>query len=435
MTEQTFVDGDDIPFDQLDSAPPRTSSDYRHLASLPPGVFLAAMVEWTDRADLCGHDLVYLMQARMRLISHLQAELYRDMTELGYCPPSGPGDPPDRIGQFDQYTAEEVRAALVWTRRAAESTVGYAWQITEQYPRVGEALYEGLIDLSRARVIVDGVGGLGQEEAELVVERVLEDAPRLTTGQIRARIRRLVADADPDAAKKRYEAGLGDRRVSSQPRPEGTAELVGENLETDRVAAVMARINDLARKLRCRHDSRTMDQLRADIFLELLEGRHHEEEAVRQPLVDIRVSLDTLVGLNEKAAEIPGWGPVIADIARQALQRQTDGQWRVTVTDPDTDAVLWDGTTRRRPTAAQRRHIQARHTECTHPRCRMPAHRSDIDHLQPRSQGGPTLTHNCAPGCRHDHMLHTLGIWNIEQPQPGVYIWISRHGHRYRNPP
>lgn len=435
MTEHTFVDRDEVPFDQLDSAAPKAASDYRHFASLPPGAFLAAMVECTDRSDLCGHDLVYLVQARMRLISHLQAELYRDMTELGYCPPSGPGDQPTRIGEFDEHTAEEIRAALVWTRRAAESTVGYAWQITEQYPRVGEALSEGLIDLPRARVIVDGVGGLEQEEAEVVVDRILEDAPRLTTGQIRAEIRRLAADADPDAAKKRYQAGLEERRVIAQSRSEGTAELIGENLEADRVAAVMARINDLARKLRRGNDPRTMDQLRADLFLELLEGRDHHEGSVREPLVDIRVALDTLIGLNDQAAEIPGWGPVIADIARQALERQPDGQWRVTVADPNTDAVLWDGTTRRRPTAAQRRHIEARHTECTHPRCRMPAHRCDIDHLQPHSEGGPTHTHNCAPGCRHDHMLHTLGIWNIEQPQPGVYIWISRHGHHYRSPP
>lgn len=434
MTERVFVE-QDFPFDALDESTPREASDYRHLAALSPGIFLAAALESVDRSDLGGHDLVHLIQGRMRLISHLQAELYRDMTELGYCPPSGPEDPPRRMEVFDEHTAEEIRCALVWTRRAAEGTVSYAWQITEQLANVGEALSQGLIDLPRARAIVDGVGGLDREEADAVVDRILEDAPRLTTGQIRAKMRRLAADADPDAAKKRYEAGVDERRVFAQARPEGTAELIGENLPADRVAAIMARINDLARKVRPQDSSRSMDQLRTDLFLELLEGRHPEENSRREPLVDIQVRLDTLIGLNDRAAEIPGWGPVIADIARQALERQPNGQWRVTVTDPDSEAVLWDGTTRRRPTAAQRRHIEARQKECSHPRCRMPAHRCDIDHVEPHSEGGPTHTDNSEPACRHDHMLKTLGIWRVERPERGVFIWISPHGHRYRSPP
>src|SRR5690606_29338277 len=79
----------------------------------------------------------------------------------------------------------------------------------------------------------------------------------------------------------------------------------------------------------------------------------------RRPVVDIRVDLETLVGLAERAGEIPGWGPVIADIARRLVEQQPDGEWRGVVTDPDTGAVLADGTTRRRPTAAQRRYLQA----------------------------------------------------------------------------
>jgi hypothetical protein len=126
---------------------------------------------------------------------------------------------------------------------------------------------------------------------------------------------------------------------------------------------------------------------------------------------------------------------VISDIARQIVDRQADGEWRVTVTDPDTGAVLADGTTTRRPTAAQRRYLEARQTTCSNPRCRMPAHRSDIDHNHRRARGGRTEVDNLAPACRHDHMLLTVGGWTLQQPQAGVYVWTTRHGFRYTHRP
>lgn len=49
---------------------------------------------------------------------------------------------------------------------------------------------------------------------------------------------------------------------------------------------------------------------------------------------------------------------MLADIARQIVA--DDGEWRWAVTHPNGGAVLTDGTTRRRPTAKQRRWVEAR---------------------------------------------------------------------------
>lgn len=399
------------------------------LELLPPGTVLGHALSSVDRRELNGHDLVHLLRARRRQIAMLEAEAQADVVELGHCPPSVPGGPPERVQVMEDHVADELRMALVWTRHAAEVAVDSAWQLVERLPRVWEALREGLIDLPRARAIAREVAHLDEVIAREVAERILGEAEELTTGQIRARLRRLSIEVDPDDARKRYEEGVSQRRVGSEPRPEGTADLVGESLPADRVAAILRKIHDEALRRRRRDDPRTMDQLRADIFLEMLEGTIHGSG--RRPLVDIRVDLETLIGLADRAGEIPGWGPVIADIARQVAERQPDGEWRVVVTDPDTGAVLADGTTRRRPTAAQRRYLEARQTTCVNPRCRMPAHRSDMDHQVEYSRGGPTLTINLAPGCRHDHMLVTVGGWKLEQPRPGVYVWTTRHGFRY----
>ncbi|HLU32192.1 MAG TPA: DUF222 domain-containing protein [Acidimicrobiia bacterium] len=411
-----------------------TTCRLQFLELLSPGVLLGRALASIDRGELNGHDLVHLLRGRRRQVAWLEAECLADMVELGHCPPSVPGSPPVRTQVMEDHVADELKMALVWTRRAAESTLDVAWQLVERLPRVWEALREGRIDLARARVIASGVAHLDEVVAGEVADRVLGEAEELTTGQIRARLGRLCVEVDPDDARRRYEEGLERRRLTSELGEGGTADLLGENLPADRAAAIVSHIHEEALRRRRGGDTRSMDQLRADIFLELLEGSGHQGSG-RRPVVDIRVDLETLVGLAERAGEIPGWGPVIADIARRLVDQQPDGEWRVTVTDPDTGAVLADGTTRRRPTAAQRRYLEARQTTCSNPRCRMPAHRSDIDHNHRWAQGGDTEVENLAPACRHDHMLLTVGGWTLQQPQVGVYVWTTRHGFRYTHRP
>jgi hypothetical protein len=79
---------------------------------------------------------------------------------------------------------------------------------------------------------------------------------------------------------------------------------------------------------------------------------------------------------------------------------------RVTVTDPETGEVVHNGTTRRRPTAAQRRHIEARHPTCIFPGCRKPSRESDIDHREAWTEGGLTDEENLGPLCRRHHVTN-----------------------------
>jgi hypothetical protein len=194
----------------------------------------------------------------------------------------------------------------------------------------------------------------------------------------------------------------------------------------------MRRINRLARAAKSKDDPRTMDQLRADVFMDLLSGRHqqHSANSRDRAIVDIQVDLTTLTGLSDNPGQIPGWGPVIADIAREVAETQTESEWRITVTDPDTGSVIHNGSTRRRPTAGQRREVEARNPTCVFPGCRMPATECDIDHHLAREHGGPTQPWNLGPLCRHDHVGKHRG-WKLEQIAPGVYQWTSPLGHTY----
>jgi hypothetical protein len=120
-------------------------------------------------------------------------------------------------------------------------------------------------------------------------------------------------------------------------------------------------------------DDRTLDQKRADVLLDLLCGGATEQATA--PRCRFVVDLETLIGLQDRVADIPGWGPVVSDVARQALTKDETGRLRVRVVDGD-DAV--DVTTRR-PNAAQRRSVRHRHPTCVFPGCRLPARRADLD--------------------------------------------------------
>ena len=154
----------------------------------------------------------------------------------------------------------------------------------------------------------------------------------------------------------------------------------------------------------------------------------------RRGVIDLRVDLATLAELTEHPGEIPGYGPVIADIARGVAATQVGSEWRVAVTHPDSGAVLWDGTTKRRPTTAQRRYVEARSPTCVFPGCRMPAARSDIDHRVDHSKGGPTLVEHLNPLCRHDHRLKEAG-WKLKPEPNGTTTWTSPLGHTYTTGP
>ncbi|MDP3984085.1 MAG: hypothetical protein Q8Q52_03655 [Acidimicrobiia bacterium] len=116
----------------------------------------------------------------------------------------------------------------------------------------------------------------------------------------------------------------------------------------------MGRINDLAHSLKGADESRSLDQLRADVFLDLLDGHTHQGPT-GSGVVNLQVDLDTLAGLAENPGELAGYGPVIADIARQVTENQQGADWRWTLPHPDGGLPLHHGSTRRRPLRGQRR--------------------------------------------------------------------------------
>ncbi len=392
-----------------------------------PGVGLAAVLETTDRSRLTGFELVVLLRARWRMISHLMAEAYADMAEIVCCHPDK--DRIDRLDSPDAEMVDEIRVALSLTRRTANVELGYALDLCRRLPEVWEALASGEIDVRKAKVVSDETITLEGETARRVARQALEKAPRYTTGQLRAHLRRLAAEADPDSLREQYEHGLEDRRITIDANPDGTGNLCGWNLPAHRVAQARDRIQQIARSLKTAEEPRTLDQLRADIFLDLLCGTQDNDTSTpRKGVVDIRVDLETLAGLADSPGEIPGYGPVIADVARQIAAEHGD-QWQITLTHHN--QPIWTGTTRRRPTTQMKRRIHTRYPTCVFPGCRITAKDCDLDHNIPVSEGGQTREDLMCPLCQYDHHHNRHKGWKPRRLPNGQYQWTSPLGHTY----
>ena len=402
------------------------------VGEMDPGPELMSILTRVDRESLSDFDRVEVLKARSRLRSHLDAELLADMSGILDAEIRVVGSDLE-FGEIHGVAAVEIGVALSWTRRAAERQLDFAATLLSGYPKVWEMLRAGLIDLPRARVICEHTGHLESDVRDQVVEIALERAPSQTTGLLAARIRRLALWVAPDSAEKRYEEGLEERRLVSDANPDGTANLCGYQLPPEKSQAAARRINRMAHQLKASGDSRSIDQIRADLFLDLLDGNGLQTTGRDRGVIDIQVELTTLLELDDKPGELPGWGPVIADMARKVIREQFESEWRYTVTDQD-GAVVSNGTTRRRPTAAQRRQVQSEALTCVWPTCRADSMHCDLDHNQPWVEHGPTEPENLAPLCRHHHVIRHNG-WTITQIQSGAYRLTSPLGHTYTSQP
>ena len=398
----------------------------------PTGIYLAAALATLDIHALDGADRVAVLRAHQRMASHHAAKMYEAMGAIADVI-SEDGD--HAFDEAFEGATAEVRVALTLTRRAADTEFAFAHHLRTRLPQVAAMLEDGRIDVRRAKAIDHATGHLTAGNAQYVVSRLAEAIPHLTTGQITVRVRKLRIAVDPESAVARYTAAVRDRRLVLEPTVDGTADLHILDLPPDRAAAIRSRIQRMATSLHTRGETRTMDQLRADVAVDVLLGRTDSlTEAPRSGSVSLTVDLDTLIGLVDHPGNLDGYGPVISDIARQIGDESAAAEWRFTVTDTETNEPIATGRTRRRPNRKLRRSVTDPGTTCVFPGCRMPAMDCDVDHIEAWSDGGSTEPANLAPLCRHDHRLKHKYGWRYRRDYEGRHIWTTALGQTVVNP-
>ncbi len=454
-----------------------------------PGVVLAGLAgdAWQrGLGRLSDDELVGVALAARRTASWQAGLELAAVTELaarrdGFAEGSG-----DARGR--EHFSQELAAAFVLTGRGADGLLALATGLG-RLAQASALLAAGVIDRARAVVITDELACLDDQRAVAVAGLVLPRAGELTTGQLRAALRRAVLAADPAAAIRRRQKAQKDARVEAWAETAGTAALVGRDLPAAGVLAAEGHIDAAARWLLGHGAPGSLAGLRAAVFLALLAGQSpasllpgDQSVPVSSPppgpgggpggLVHLTMPLAAWAGQCDTPGHVAGLGPLDAGTCRElgtALAGRAGTRWCLTLTDcrgraaahacaragpgpPGASPAGWlaslkissleTGTCSHqresaayRPPAALRHLIKIRNPVCGFPGCQRPAARCDDDHTIPYHQGGRTCECNLAAVCRRHHRAKQAPGWHLDQPQPGTLTWTTPHGRSYTTTP
>ncbi|MEQ4208257.1 DUF222 domain-containing protein [Actinopolymorpha sp. B9G3] len=255
----------------------RGDPDFSVLASAAPGPELGAVLAGIDTAAVNGHVRVLVMAAWERQVSWASARLYEVMAHVARSPACEPDSPPELDRCFGEFASAEVGAALCMSPGSADRELSFAFELTERLPLTRAALTAGRISVGKARSIADETSWLAPELAGVAEAFILAadaGASGLTRAQLVRRLRRKVCELDPDGVEARRKEAQQGRRVRFGAGVDGTGTIEGRDLPLAGTAAARVFIKAAAKRIRAGGDVRTLAQIEADVYLDLLRGRH-----------------------------------------------------------------------------------------------------------------------------------------------------------------
>jgi hypothetical protein len=328
-----------------------------------------------------------------------------------------------------EFAADEIAAALGWSTHRVQDQARRYRQLRARLPRTCASWRAGEIDGYKAGKIVEAANRLTRPESiARLDEEVAERAVSQTASQLSRWLCRRVARLEPDRAERRHRRAMTDRKVCTGVEPDGMGSLWMLAGAAD-IAAIDQHLIGLARGIGA-DDPRTMDQRRTDVAVDLLLGRHDGSGTpAGSPNVAITVPVQSLMGVDDTPGELADRSASIpASLAREIAARPGTLFYRALT---DERGQLLDVTELGRfPSERLGFAIDLRDGTCRWPTCSVPAARCDADHTIP-APDGPTATSNLGPASRRHHRGKTADIFDLEQPDPGVFVWATPTGHRY----
>lgn len=346
----------------------------------------------------------------------------------------------DELRDGSRYVPDEAALELRIHRHATADRVATARMLTDDMPQLLAAMESGRIERHPATKIPNTVTHLAGPRRREVDQQL---ADKLATGKLSwldpARLvraaRRLVTKVDPDGQADRARRARTERKVELIPGEDAMSTLAAQ-LPAELAASAYGRIDGMARSLRNKGDARTLDQLRADVYTDLLLGNDPgAQPPAAAATVFLHLPATTALTIGDDGAELSGYGPLPGPVAREIMTGRSS-VWRKVLTDPGTGAPMDLGATRRRPTQAIRDFVAVRDTECTMPGCHRPAQRCDFDHRIEWQHRPDTSSDNGAPKCEYHHYLKSQPDWHIDvDPNTGTATITTPSGRSYEHHP
>lgn len=352
----------------------------------------------------------------------------------------------------DDFAREHVRVALRGCGGSPRANVDIARALSGALLGARDALEAGVMSYDHVRALVRETRELDPLTAREVSDRVIPKATRQTPAEFARTVRRAVIAADPLLAQMRAERIGEEREVSRQHLPDAQALLSATGPAVD-VATIWTAL-DVRAAARGEGGaagsagSSTLAKRRFDALVEICAeslaaagstGTPTSRRSGVRPTVFIFADALTWAGLADGPADLEGYGPIPAGIAREHF---TDSTWRAVVTDAVHSTVVGVADSSYVPSPRLRRHLFARDRRCGFPGCGAAVWFCDADHNLAHADGGCTDLDNCGLLCRRHHRLKTFTRWEWRRRPDGTIEWTDPQGHvwcrepvRYPLPP
>ena len=350
-------------------------------------------------------------------------------------------------GIANQLGLATKRSPVVASRRLADARAMVA-----DMPATLAALAEGRVSELGASIAVRETACLGVDDRRQVDRELADVVDGMSIGEIEQATRRRAQQLDVQAAVKRVARARTDRHVSIRPLADCVAR-VSALVPVEQGVAVYAALRAAAEAAHGAGDERTKGQVMADTLVERVTG---QSLAGVVPLeIGLVMTENALLGRAETPAQLPGYGPIPAALARQlacaaasagADSSSTDDSqdtgvtdanraraWvRRLLTDPIDGTVTSMDTRRRRFSGALAVFIRLRDQVCRDPYCNAPIR--DLDHLHDYANGGSTSAENGVGLCQRGNLVDQVPGWQTSGTGRHRII-VTPTGHRYESRP
>ncbi|MEW2012458.1 MULTISPECIES: HNH endonuclease signature motif containing protein [Microbacterium] len=367
--------------------------------------------------------------------------------------------------------AAEVGGVMRVTDRTVQRRIGEARTLIEGFPATVEAWEQGRIVRGHAIAILETGTSLPAEMWPEFEQVAISRCERDTPNRVRGELEILAHRMHPRSFAERHEEAAAGRCVRIVPGRDGMSDVVA-TVPTVIAEGIHDRLTQQARAIIDTRDERaaayggagvafgaaapqrdsdsddaaaivatdqrSTDQVRADVFADLLlagtPALDDTRDTTAGPLgairarVQVLVPAATLTGEDDGPCDLAGRSPINPATAR-TLAGGTH-IWERLFHDPTTGVTV--ATDSYRVPSGMRRFLQARDQHCRFPGCRFAAIRCEVDHTHDHALGGRTELTNLAHLCQRHHSMKQFTAWRVRQLKGGVLEWTSPLGRTYR---
>ena len=308
--------------------------------------------------------------------------------------------------------------------------LGFAKALVYEMPHTLAALEAGVLTEWRATLIVRESACLDVEDRRALDAELCADPAALDgmgDTRVAAAAKTIAYRLDPHAVVDRAAKAEKERTVSIRPAPDTMTYLTALLPVAQGVSVYAA----LRREADTRTDGRSRGQVMADTLVERVTGR---SAAAATPIaVNLVLSDETLLGGSSAPADVCGYGPIPAAVARGLVcGAVTDERSRATLrrlyAHPASGALVAMESRARLFPRGLAAFIGLRDQRCRTPYCDAPTrHR---DHARPWASGGVTSAGNGLGLCEQCNYVKEVAGWVVESGVDEKY----RHTAEFTTP-